>query len=386
MPSYPTHSLPLSSLCNLCTRSPVRSHVEVSGFTPTAFIYNVEIESDRATAGPAIAEMQELAGKGKGGGGKGGASAKRRGDTALEQGDLTAVLFPDTIRELVSLAAPRLGVRNFVHDGRKLVFTPTLVPLQGGGPGSTDTRASVVVQPTSGPRGSSYRVSLTLTSAQPRDLRPLLSRAGLLAHAQQQRARAGGVGDATTFMEELQVLEVAMRSFFLEGLKWAQIGRQVFPEPRTALRLDLGMELWVGVSQALRPCARGMLLCVDSTGSAVLRAGPVMDLVATQCGGQVPAQLGPADVRRIEGAIKRVKVQLTHLQWKYVKNLRCVALQSVTYLLACARWAFPSFLINRLSHRFFPLSFRFLLLSSPPRQAHQGRLWPGPRARQQGNL
>ncbi|KAG9103625.1 hypothetical protein FRC06_009399, partial [Ceratobasidium sp. 370] len=92
------------------------------------------------------------------------------------------------------------------------------------------------------------------------------------------------------------------RSFFLPN------GRSPVP---------MGLELWPGVFQSIRPAIGSMHINLDTTTGVIFKPGPVIDHALAFLGGNRPAELGnlnPRDFRALRNRLRGLKVTITYLQ------------------------------------------------------------------------
>lgn len=237
----------------------VSNHVKVDGFERKAYHYSIKINPKDEAKGKLLREAEAIhTDEAQPELGLGGASGKRVGSkkramaTAALTGDVTDVLPIEKVQEIVELACAnaQLNANDYAHDGRKIILSRhRLFP---------ENKTNVLVKTED---GHQFMVTIELVDHKGRDLSALVSKEALVTHARSMLDIGSQNVGATPFTEQLQVLEIALRAE-LRRRDWCILGRQVFPARPDSMPLEGGMELWAGVSQALRPCQRGLLWCV----------------------------------------------------------------------------------------------------------------------------
>ncbi|QRW00817.1 protein argonaute 1 [Ceratobasidium sp. AG-Ba] len=93
--------------------------------------------------------------------------------------------------------------------------------------------------------------------------------------------------------------------------------RAFFPPTNERRSVPMGLELWPGVFQSIRPAINSMHINIDTTTGVIFKPGPVIDHALALLDRRHPADLSnlsARDFRTLETRLKKLKVTLTYLQ------------------------------------------------------------------------
>ena len=101
--------------------------------------------------------------------------------------------------------------------------------------------------------------------------------------------------------------------------------------------LGMGLEVWRGYFQSLRPAVGRLLLNVDISAAAMYRSGPLIDVCMDFFGFTRPAQLQPQNMndvqkRRLGSFLRAVKVTTRHTGRERTETVQKIVWQSPSSL------------------------------------------------------
>ncbi|KAG6866468.1 hypothetical protein C0991_003986 [Blastosporella zonata] len=173
---------------------------------------------------------------------------------------LPARLNMDIIKALQT-SAPQIFTPRGVYDGRKNLFAARELPFDGADWKEFDVSLSTQRAETGGKGPKVYRVKLTKVA----EINPEVLK----------RFIAGDQSHDNTVLTAITALNVVIR---MEPTMTYPFNIRSFFTDRETKDIGLGLQLWRGYFQSVRPASGRMLINVDISTAAMYKAGPLLGL------------------------------------------------------------------------------------------------------------
>ncbi|QRW00807.1 protein argonaute 3 [Ceratobasidium sp. AG-Ba] len=209
----------------------------------------------------------------------------------------------ETMKTLQERLEPNIFTPKGVYDGRKNLFTTKKLAL-----GDNDTR--IFEMPMGEPRGDrparTRRVKLQLAAT----INP-----EVLSQFQQGRHSQDNV-----VLTALMALNVALRH---EPISKFTFNTRSFFLPTGKRPVGMGLELWPGVFQSIRPAINSMHINIDTSTGVVFKPGPVIEHALAFLGRNQPADLSRLTARELhalQSRLKSLRIAITYIDGKRLEK------------------------------------------------------------------
>lgn len=199
----------------------------------------------------------------------------------------------EVVEYMVQHFKPQIfGDRKPVYDGKKNIYTATLLPI---GQDRVDFEVTI---PGEG-KDRIFKVSIKW----------------LAVVSWRQLHEALVSGRIQVPLDSVQALDVAMRH--LASMRYTPVGRSFFSPPEGYYHpLGGGREVWFGFHQSVRPAMWKMMLNIDVSATAFYKAQPVIEFMCEVLDirniDEQPKPLTDSQRVRFTKEIKGLKVEVTH--------------------------------------------------------------------------
>lgn len=222
-------------------------------------------------------------------------------DVAIGDGKLPARANVQIMRTLQEQLEPNIFSPRGAYDGRKNLFTIKKLAL-----GDNDTRTFEMPlgnpNPDRPPR--TRRVKITLVA----QINPeLLSQFQLGRHAQDEEVQTA-----------LQALNVALRH---EPISRYTFNTRSFFMPTGLRSVGMGLELWPGVFQSIRPAINSMHINIDTSTGVIYKPGPLITHALEFMGRRNPTDLAlnnlsARDKHSLQSRLRGLRIALNYIPGK----------------------------------------------------------------------
>ncbi|KAG8703536.1 hypothetical protein FRC08_002787 [Ceratobasidium sp. 394] len=210
----------------------------------------------------------------------------------------------ETMKMLQEHLEPNLFSPKGAYDGRKNLFTTTRLAL-----GDNNTRTFEL--PMGNPRPDSDRP--------PRTRRVKLQLAQEINPEVLSQFQQGRHAQDNVVLTALMALNVALRH---EPISKYTFNTRSFFLPAGKKAVPMGLELWPGVFQSIRPAVNSMHINIDTSTGVVFKPGPVIEHALAFLGRNQAAdlslrgRLNPRDLRSLQSRLRSLRIAITYLDGK----------------------------------------------------------------------
>ncbi|KAG9122737.1 hypothetical protein FRC07_000749, partial [Ceratobasidium sp. 392] len=190
------------------------------------------------------------------------------------------------------------------YDGRKNLFTTKQLAL-----GDNDTR--IFEMPMGEPRADSNRP--------PRTRRIKIQLAQRINPEVLSQFQQGRHAQDNVVLTALMALNVALRH---EPISKYTFNTRSFFLPAGKKAVPMGLELWPGVFQSIRPAVNSMHINIDTSTGVIFKPGPVIEHALAFLGRNQVAdlslrgRLGARDLHSLQSRLKSLRIAITYLDGK----------------------------------------------------------------------
>ncbi|KAG9103624.1 pre-mRNA-splicing factor cwc22 [Ceratobasidium sp. 370] len=208
----------------------------------------------------------------------------------------------ETMKTLQERLEPNLFSPKGAYDGRKNLFTTKRLAL-----GDNNTRTL----PMGNPRPDSDRP--------PRTRRIKIQLAQEINPEVLSQFQQGRHAQDNVVLTALMALNVALRH---EPISKYTFNTRSFFLPTGKKQVPMGLELWPGVFQSIRPAVNSMHINIDTSTGVVFKPGPVVEHALAFLGRNQPAdlslrgRLNTRDLRSLQSRLKSLRIAITYLDGK----------------------------------------------------------------------
>ncbi|KAG8685127.1 pre-mRNA-splicing factor cwc22, partial [Ceratobasidium sp. 395] len=210
----------------------------------------------------------------------------------------------ETMKMLQERLEPNLFSPKGAYDGRKNLFTTKQLAL-----GDSDTR--IFEMPMGNPRPDSDRP--------PRTRRIKIQSAQRINPEVLSQFQQGRHAQDNVVLTALMALNVALRH---EPISKYTFNTRSFFLPAGKKPVPMGLELWPGVFQSIRPAVNSMHINIDTSTGVIYKPGPVVEHALAFLGRSQVAdlslrgRLGARDLRSLQSRLKSLRIAITYLDGK----------------------------------------------------------------------
>ncbi|KAJ3279495.1 Eukaryotic translation initiation factor 2C, partial [Borealophlyctis nickersoniae] len=210
----------------------------------------------------------------------------------------------------------RGDARFSVYDGRKIMYSPTKLPLTG-----TEAAVVEVILPEDNGNGARSRTPAP-RRRDPRKFKITIKYAVAVSIGMLSDMIQGKLKHDELPLKAITALEIIVRHYpsFMQGVVTAGKGfymRSLFArDPDRELNIKNGVEAWNGLKLSVKAGTKLMMLNADLGATTFMKSGPLIEIIADimnrRDSTELRSPLREQDCQRLQAILKNFRVETTH--------------------------------------------------------------------------